>query len=99
MEFLRLAANQKCTAVLANSLSVSGMDEAVANILKHDIAVNTNGNAQLTTNTLPGVVTGSTSAVGKSGQRYSVVGIINHPNAGAAKPALDKLLERAVLNE
>ena len=35
-------------------------------------------------------------AYGLSGRNYAVVGIINHPNAGAARPALDRLVEWAV---
>jgi D-alanyl-D-alanine carboxypeptidase/D-alanyl-D-alanine-endopeptidase (penicillin-binding protein 4) len=33
---------------------------------------------------------------GQSGQRYSVVAIINHPHANQARPALDQLLEWTV---
>jgi D-alanyl-D-alanine carboxypeptidase/D-alanyl-D-alanine-endopeptidase (penicillin-binding protein 4) len=35
-------------------------------------------------------------ANGLSGRRYVVVGIINHPNAPAARPALDAMVEWAV---
>ena len=35
-------------------------------------------------------------AYGLSGRNYAVVGIINHSNAGAARPALDRLVEWAV---
>jgi D-alanyl-D-alanine carboxypeptidase/D-alanyl-D-alanine-endopeptidase (penicillin-binding protein 4) len=30
---------------------------------------------------------------GESGRRYSVVALINHPNASAARPALDAVLD------
>jgi D-alanyl-D-alanine carboxypeptidase/D-alanyl-D-alanine-endopeptidase (penicillin-binding protein 4) len=33
---------------------------------------------------------------GSSGQRYSLVVIVNHANANAARPALDTLLEWTV---
>jgi D-alanyl-D-alanine carboxypeptidase/D-alanyl-D-alanine-endopeptidase (penicillin-binding protein 4) len=33
---------------------------------------------------------------GLSGQRYVFVVVVNHPNANAARPAFDKLLEWAV---
>ena len=33
---------------------------------------------------------------GQSGQRYTLVAIVNHANANAARPALDQLLEWTV---
>jgi D-alanyl-D-alanine carboxypeptidase/D-alanyl-D-alanine-endopeptidase (penicillin-binding protein 4) len=36
---------------------------------------------------------------GLSGQRYVFVVIVNHPNANAARPALDKLLEWVVKDD
>ena len=35
----------------------------------------------------------------RSGQKYAVVGLVNHPNAGAARPALDRLIEWAVRDQ
>jgi D-alanyl-D-alanine carboxypeptidase/D-alanyl-D-alanine-endopeptidase (penicillin-binding protein 4) len=66
---------------------------------KRGIAQNAIGNAQLKTGTLRDVAAVAGYATGKSGQRYSVVGIINHPNAGAARPVLDALVEWTVLDE
>ena len=37
-------------------------------------------------------------ATAQSGQRYSVVGIINHPNAPSARAALDALVEWTVVD-
>jgi serine-type D-Ala-D-Ala carboxypeptidase/endopeptidase (penicillin-binding protein 4) len=80
-------------------LSVAGVDGTAANMAKRGIAQNALGNAQLKTGTLRDVVAVAGYATGKSGQRYSVVGIINHGNANAARPALDALFEWAVLDE
>ena len=33
-----------------------------------------------------------------SGRKYAVIGLVNHPNAGASRPALDRLLEWAVMD-
>ena len=98
-ELLKLAANHPSAAVFANSLSLAGVDGTASTMAKRGIALNAIGNAQLKTGTLRDVAAVAGFATGKSGQRYSVVGIVNHPNAGAAKPALDALVEWAVLDE
>jgi D-alanyl-D-alanine carboxypeptidase/D-alanyl-D-alanine-endopeptidase (penicillin-binding protein 4) len=38
-------------------------------------------------------------AWGRSGQVYAVVGLVNDPNADAARPALDRLVEWAVRDQ
>jgi serine-type D-Ala-D-Ala carboxypeptidase/endopeptidase (penicillin-binding protein 4) len=98
-ELLRLAASHTSAQVFSNSLSVAGVDGTTANMAKRGIAMNALGNAQLKTGTLRDVVAVAGYATGKSGQRYSVVGIVNHPNAGAARPALDALVEWAVIDD
>jgi serine-type D-Ala-D-Ala carboxypeptidase/endopeptidase (penicillin-binding protein 4) len=98
-ELLLMAANHASAQVFASSLSVAGIDGTTANMAKRGIAMNALGNAQLKTGTLRDVAAVAGYATGKSGQRYSVVGIINHPNAGAARPALDALVEWTVLDE
>ncbi len=98
-ELLRLAASSANNDVFINSLSVAGVDGTAANMAKRGIAVNAIGNAQLKTGTLRDVAAVAGYAIGKSGKRYSVVGLINHPNASAARPALDALVEWAVLDE
>jgi D-alanyl-D-alanine carboxypeptidase/D-alanyl-D-alanine-endopeptidase (penicillin-binding protein 4) len=35
-------------------------------------------------------------ALSNSGKRYVVVAIVNHPNAGAARPALDAVVQWAL---
>ena len=54
------------------------------------------GNARLKTGTLRDVVAIAGYAWGRGGQKYAVVGLINHANAAAARPALDRLVEWAV---
>jgi len=98
-ELLRLAAARPNSDVFVNSLSVAGVDGTATNMAKRGIAVNAIGNAQLKTGTLRDVAAVAGYATGKSGKRYSVVGLINHPNAAAARPALDALVEWAVLDD
>ena len=98
-QLLRTAAGHSSAQVFTNSLSVAGVDGTTTNMAKRGIAVNALGNAQLKTGTLRDVVAVAGYATGKSGQRYSVVGIINHGNANAARPALDALVEWAVLDD
>jgi D-alanyl-D-alanine carboxypeptidase/D-alanyl-D-alanine-endopeptidase (penicillin-binding protein 4) len=98
-ELLRLASKHVSAEVFANSLSVAGVDGTAANMVKRGIAVNAIGNAQLKTGTLRDVAAVAGYATGKSGHRYSVVGLINHPNASTARPALDALVEWTVMDE
>ena len=98
-ELLRLAATRPNSDVFVNSLSVAGVDGTATNMAKRGIAVNAVGNARLKTGTLRDVAAVAGYATGKSGKRYSVVGLINHLNAGAARPALDALVEWAVIDE
>ncbi len=96
-ELLRTAAAHPAGTVFANSLSVAGIDGTAANMAQRGIVQQAIGNAQLKTGTLRDVVAVAGYAMGKSGQRYSVVGIINHPNANLARPALDALVEWTVV--
>jgi D-alanyl-D-alanine carboxypeptidase/D-alanyl-D-alanine-endopeptidase (penicillin-binding protein 4) len=98
-ELLKLAANHPAAQVFLSSLAIAGVDGTAANMAKRGIAANALGNAQLKTGTLRDVAAVAGYATGKSGQRYSVVGIINHPNASAARPALDALVEWAVMDD
>lgn len=96
-ELLRTAAAHPAGPVFANSLSIAGVDGTAANMAQRGIVQQAIGNAQLKTGTLRDVVAVAGYATGKSGQRYSVVGIINHPNANLARPALDALVEWTVV--
>jgi len=50
------------------------------------------GRAHIKTGSLDGVAALAGIVEGDSGRRYAVVGIINHPQADAARPALQALL-------
>ena len=75
------------------SLSVAGMDGTTVRMrerLPHSPVM---GQAWLKTGSLRDVAAVAGYVKGQSGQHYSVVAIINHPNAAQARPALDHLLE------
>ena len=57
------------------------------------------GNARLKTGSLRDVAAIAGYAWGRSGQAYAVVGIVNDPHAGAARPALDRLVEWAIRDQ
>ncbi len=80
----------------ADSMGIAGVDGTVATMRARNNASAALGNAQLKTGTLRDVTAIAGYANGQSGQRYSLVAIINHPNAGAARPALDALVEWVV---
>jgi serine-type D-Ala-D-Ala carboxypeptidase/endopeptidase (penicillin-binding protein 4) len=90
---LHHAAASQNAAAFASSLGTAGVDGTVARMRERNPASEALGNAQLKTGTLRDVAAVAGYATGRSGQRYSIVAIINHPNASAARPALDKLVE------
>jgi D-alanyl-D-alanine carboxypeptidase/D-alanyl-D-alanine-endopeptidase (penicillin-binding protein 4) len=57
------------------------------------------GNARLKTGTLRDVTAIAGYAWGHSGQIYTVVAVINHPNAPAARAALDRVVDWAVRDQ
>jgi D-alanyl-D-alanine carboxypeptidase/D-alanyl-D-alanine-endopeptidase (penicillin-binding protein 4) len=93
---LQLAASQPNAAAFANSLGLAGVDGTVARMRERNIASKAIGQAQLKTGTLKDVAAIAGYANAQNGQRYSLVAIINHPNASAARPALDALVEWVV---
>jgi len=93
---LRRAAVHPQAAVFMNSLSVAGVDGTTMGMKNRGLAPEAMGNARLKTGTLRDVAAVAGYATGRSGQRYVVVGLINHANAPAARPALDALVEWAV---
>ncbi|WP_367848518.1 D-alanyl-D-alanine carboxypeptidase/D-alanyl-D-alanine-endopeptidase [Rhodoferax sp. WC2427] len=95
-QLLRRAAAHPQAAVFAHSLSVAGVDGTAQRMRDRGLAPESIGNAQLKTGTLRDVASVAGYATGRSGQRYVVVGIVNHPLAPAARPALDALVEWAV---
>ncbi|MBK7502634.1 MAG: D-alanyl-D-alanine carboxypeptidase [Polaromonas sp.] len=90
---LHTAAKHPHADVFAKSLSIAGVDGTAANMAKRGVANASIGQAQLKTGTLRDVVSIAGYATAQSGQRCSVVGIINHPNAPSARAALDALVE------
>lgn len=72
---------------LMSSLPVSGIDGTLRK------SKGPSGRAHLKTGSLRDVVGIAGYVLADSGRRYVVVGIVNHPNANAARPALDALAE------
>ena len=91
-ELLRHAAKHPRGATFVQSLSVAGVKGTAARVGRSPDSL-AHGNAWLKTGTLRDV-TGIAGYVNAgNGGRYVVVGFINHPNAVAARPALDALVE------
>jgi serine-type D-Ala-D-Ala carboxypeptidase/endopeptidase (penicillin-binding protein 4) len=107
---LQHAAASPHAQAFANSMGIAGVDGTVARMKERNAQSPAIGNAQLKTGTLRDVAaiagyantaangSGLSSGIssGSASQRYSIVAIINHPNAGAARPALDALVEWVV---
>jgi len=72
---------------LMASLPVNGLDGTLRE------AQSRAGMAHLKTGSLRGVAGVAGYVLGSSGKRYVLVAIVNHPNASAAKPALDALVQ------
>ena len=83
-------------AAFEQSLSIAGVDGTTRRLAARNPGSEAIGNARLKTGTLRDVTAVAGYVWGRSGQKYAVAGLINHPNAGAARPALDALLEWAV---
>jgi len=82
--------------VFQNSLGLAGVDGTVARLKDRNANAAAIGQAWLKTGSLRDVAALAGYVQGASGQRYSLVVIVNHSNANAARPALDKLLEWTV---
>jgi len=74
---------------LMSSLPVAGVDGTLRR------SKGASGRAHLKTGSLRDVVGVAGWVLADSGRRYSVVAIVNHPNANAARPALEALVEWA----
>ena len=98
-QLLRTAAAHPAASVFAQSLSIAGVDGTAARMRERGTTPEALGNAQLKTGTLRDVAAVAGYATGRSGRRYAVVGLINHPNAPAARPALDALVEWTVKDQ
>ena len=93
---LQQAAGGPNAAVYEQSLSIAGIDGTARRLRARNPNSDAIGNATLKTGTLRDVTAIAGYAYGRSGAKYAVVGLINHPNAPAARPALDRLVEWAV---
>ena len=78
---------------LMASLPVNGLDGTLRRA--HSSA----GMAHLKTGSLRDVAGVAGYVLGASGKRYVLVAIVNHPNANAAKPALDALVQWTINDE
>lgn len=89
---LRHAAAHPKGEQFVQSLSIAGVSGTTARMAQGANSA-ARGNAWLKTGTLRDVtgIAGYVNAT--NGQRYAVVGFVNHPNASAARPALEALLE------
>ena len=93
---LQRAALDPHAAVFSASLGIAGVDGTVARMRERNGASEALGNAQLKTGSLRDVTAIAGYATGRSGQRYTVVAVVNHANAPGTRPALDKLVEWVV---
>jgi serine-type D-Ala-D-Ala carboxypeptidase/endopeptidase (penicillin-binding protein 4) len=73
---------------LMASLPVTGLDGTLRRVKG-----GSTGRAHLKTGSLRDVQALAGYVLGASGKRYVLVAIVNHPNAGAARPALDALVQ------
>ncbi len=77
---------------LMSSLPVSGTDGT----LRRSTATATAGRAHLKTGSLRDVAAVAGYVLSNSGRRYVLVAVVNHPNAAAARPAIDALVQWTV---
>ena len=78
------------------SLGLAGVDGTVQRMRDRNGASEALGRAWLKTGSLRNVAAVAGYVSGHSGQRYSLVVLVNHENAAAARPALDQLIEWTV---
>lgn len=79
-----------------HSLSLAGVDGTTARLKDRLPQSPVIGQAWLKTGSLRDVASVAGYVQGQSGQRYTVVAIVHHPNASQARPVLDQLLEWTV---
>lgn len=96
---LRHAAAGPLATPFASSLGLAGVDGTVARMRARDGASAALGRAWLKTGSLRDVAALAGYVDGQSGRRYSLVVLVNHDNAAAARPALDQLVEWVVKDQ
>ena len=92
------AAQGKHAQDFEQSLSIAGVDGTAKRMGKRSPGSVALGRVTMKTGTLRDVAAVAGYAYGMSGRKYAVIGLVNHPNAGATRPALDRLLEWAVMD-
>lgn len=90
-QLLQLAYASPWMPELMASLPISGVDGTLKRMKNRAAA----GSAHLKTGSLRDVTALGGFVLGASGKRYVLVAFINHPNALAARPALDALVDWA----
>ena len=93
---LEWAAQSPIGPALHNSLAIAGVDGTVSRLKDRQPKALAIGRAYLKSGSLRDAASLAGYVDGLSGQRYVFVVVVNHPNANAARPAFDKLLEWAV---
>jgi D-alanyl-D-alanine carboxypeptidase/D-alanyl-D-alanine-endopeptidase (penicillin-binding protein 4) len=84
------------TRHFVDSLSIAGVDGTAARLKDRSPQSPVIGNAWLKTGSLRDVASVAGYVQGQSGQRYTLVAVLHHPNAHQARGALDQLLEWTV---
>jgi len=91
---LQQAANDPAAAApFMHSLSIAGVDGTLVHFADRHPGSQAIGKAMLKTGTLRDVVAIAGYVPGRSGRIYAIAGIINDPNAPAARPALEQLVQ------
>ena len=79
-----------------DSLAIAGVDGTAARLKDRSPQSPVIGHAWLKTGSLRDVASVAGYVQGQSGQRYTLVAVLHHPNAHQARAALDQLLEWTV---
>ncbi|HVR54899.1 MAG TPA: D-alanyl-D-alanine carboxypeptidase/D-alanyl-D-alanine-endopeptidase [Pseudorhodoferax sp.] len=97
-QMLQRASQLAAAPIYLQSLSIAGVDGTTERMRERGLS-DVVGRAWLKTGSLRDVASVAGYAQGRSGQRYVVIGLVNHANAAAARPALDALLQWTVDDE
>jgi len=93
---LQQAAAGPNAGAFIGSLGIAGVDGTAVHLRERSPNSQAIGHAYLKTGSLRDVAAIAGYATGRSGRTWVVVGLINDPNAPAARPALDRLVEWAI---
>ena len=90
---LRQARQGPLASAFTESLAIAGVDGTVKRMAERMPQSPVLGRAWLKTGSLRDVASVAGYVQGESGRLYTVVAIVNHPNAGQARAALEQLLD------